>query len=203
MAIDTATGRLIDLHGGSDDLQAGILRTPLDPERTFSDDPLRILRLVRFSSTRGLTADETTHAAARKVASRLAIVSPERRLVELGKILKSPRPEALTKALELSGSLNLDEHLFGGLELTGPRSVDLSSISPGARLAALSFTTEDASKKLFDLKVTNDKIKRVQGHSRSNSETQHKPTSCCPEALGPGFGRCGHHSKRLWAPRSG
>lgn len=161
LALNTATGEIIDQHGGISDLRNGVLRTPLEPEKTFSDDPLRILRLVRFSSTRGLKADEATHEAARKVAPRMSIVSPERRLVELQKILKSPRPEALTDALNMSQSLGLDEHLFTGFDLAGPRSVDLSGVGPRARLAALTFTTPNANKALFDLKVKNETIKHV------------------------------------------
>ncbi len=161
LALNTATGEIIDQHGGIADLRNAVLRTPLDPEKTFSDDPLRILRLVRFSSTRGMKADEATHEAARKVAPRMSIVSPERRLVELQKILKSPRPEALTDSLRMSHSLGLDDHLFSGFNLTGPRSVDLTGVGPRARLAALTFTTPDVKKALFNLKVKNETIKHV------------------------------------------
>ena len=82
-------GELVDPFGGIRDLDAGILRTPLDPDITFSDDPLRMMRAVRFASQLGFRiADETLEAITRN-AHRLEIVSAERITAELNKIMLS------------------------------------------------------------------------------------------------------------------
>jgi len=82
-------GELVDPFGGIRDLDAGILRTPLDPDITFSDDPLRMMRAVRFASQLGFRiADETLEAITRN-AHRLEIVSAERITTELNKIMLS------------------------------------------------------------------------------------------------------------------
>jgi poly(A) polymerase len=85
-------GQLVDPFEGQSDLRAGILRTPLDPEITFDDDPLRIMRAMRFSAQLGFTIDPHVLEAAGKMAKRLAIVSQERISDEFLKIMSSSRP---------------------------------------------------------------------------------------------------------------
>jgi poly(A) polymerase len=85
-------GQLVDPFEGQSDLRAGILRTPLDPEITFDDDPLRIMRAMRFSAQLGFTIDPHVLEAAGKMAKRLAIVSQERISDEFLKIMSSTRP---------------------------------------------------------------------------------------------------------------
>jgi poly(A) polymerase len=87
MAIELPEPRLIDLHDGAADLAAGRLRTPLAPEESFSDDPLRMLRAARFIAGYGLAPDPELVAAATEMATRLAVVSPERIRDELDKLL--------------------------------------------------------------------------------------------------------------------
>ncbi len=82
-----ADPEVIDPHGGLTDLAAGVLRTPLGPEISFSDDPLRMLRLFRFMSTLGFEPAEPALQAVREMASRLSIVSSERIHLELNKLL--------------------------------------------------------------------------------------------------------------------
>ncbi len=92
-SLNTKTfGQLIDPFEGQSDLRAGILRTPLDAEITFDDDPLRIMRAMRFSAQLGFTIDSHVLEAAGKMAKRLAIVSQERISDEFLKILSSSRP---------------------------------------------------------------------------------------------------------------
>jgi poly(A) polymerase len=92
MAILLPQGNLIDPFGGLNDLKAGVLRTPLTPEVSFSDDPLRMLRAARFINYLNVTADDTIVQAARKLKERLKIVSVERIRDEFSKIVLAPDP---------------------------------------------------------------------------------------------------------------
>ena len=85
-------GELVDSFGGIRDLNDGLLRTPLDPDITFSDDPLRMMRAVRFAAQLGFRIDDTTFSAIGRNAERIKIVSAERVSVELNKIMLSPAP---------------------------------------------------------------------------------------------------------------
>ncbi len=100
-------GELVDLYGGIRDLDAGLLRTPLDPDITFSDDPLRMMRAVRFASQLGFRIDDKTFEAIGRNAERLKIVSAERIAVELNKIMMSPRPSVGLKLMQKSGLMQL------------------------------------------------------------------------------------------------
>ena len=85
-------GELVDPFGGLLDLERKVIRTPLDPDVTFSDDPLRMLRAVRFASQLGFRIDEVALEAIRRNSRRLDIISAERIHTELNKILLSRRP---------------------------------------------------------------------------------------------------------------
>lgn len=85
-------GELIDPFGGVEDIAAGIIRTPLDPDITFSDDPLRMMRAVRFATQLGFTIEGETLAAIERNRDRIKIISSERVIDELNKIMKAPRP---------------------------------------------------------------------------------------------------------------
>ena len=87
MAVDTAGGRLLDPHGGRQDLAARRLRTPLDPAISFGDDPLRMLRAARFIASHGLVPDAAVVDAVREMGERLEIVAVERVRDELEKLL--------------------------------------------------------------------------------------------------------------------
>jgi poly(A) polymerase len=90
----------VDPHGGLADLAAGVLRTPLDPSVSFSEDPLRMLRLFRFQATLGFTAEEGTARAVGQMGDRLTIVSAERIRDELSKLLLAPAPgDALSRVV--------------------------------------------------------------------------------------------------------
>lgn len=85
-------GEVVDMFGGIGDLDKGLIRTPLDPDITFSDDPLRMLRAVRFAARLGFTIVPETMEAIRRNASRLEIISRERVADELCKMMQSDSP---------------------------------------------------------------------------------------------------------------
>lgn len=87
------TGQLLDLLGGRADLEARLLRTPLDPSATFAEDPLRMLRAVRFVHQLGFTPASELYPAIRSERGRLAIVSVERIQTELDRMLALPRAD--------------------------------------------------------------------------------------------------------------
>lgn len=98
-------GELLDSFGGMDDLEKCIIRTPTDPDVTFSDDPLRMIRGIRFATQLGFDlAPETFDAIARN-AERIKIVSRERIATELHKIMASPVPSIGFELLSLTGLL--------------------------------------------------------------------------------------------------
>ena len=100
-------GCLIDPFGGVKDMQNGLLRTPLDPDTTYSDDPLRMLRAVRFASQLGFTIVPESFESIQRNAHRINIISMERVTDELQKILMSARPSYGFRLLDQSGLLSL------------------------------------------------------------------------------------------------
>ena len=100
-------GELVDPFGGIRDLDNGLLRTPLDPDLTFSDDPLRMMRAVRFASQLDFHIAEDTFDAIARNVQRLKIVSAERITTELNKILLSPRPSVGLKLMQRSGLMGM------------------------------------------------------------------------------------------------
>jgi poly(A) polymerase len=106
MAIDTADGALVDPFGGAADLEARSLRTPLDPEISFSDDPLRMVRAARFIATLGLEPDPGVVTAVTAMRDRMAIVSVERVRDELDKMMALPDPQPGFAFLHSTGLLH-------------------------------------------------------------------------------------------------
>lgn len=100
-------GELIDKFGGVEDLQQKIIRTPLDPDITFSDDPLRMMRAVRFATQLNFTIFPETFDAITRNAHRISIISKERINDELMKIMSSPKPSIGWKLLQQCGLLKL------------------------------------------------------------------------------------------------
>lgn len=100
-------GELVDPFGGIDDLGRKIIRTPLDPDITFSDDPLRMMRAIRFATQLQFDIFPETFEAIKRNAYRIEIISKERIYDELTKIMKSSRPSTGIILLERSGLLAL------------------------------------------------------------------------------------------------
>ncbi|HJS54401.1 MAG TPA: HD domain-containing protein, partial [Chitinophagaceae bacterium] len=100
-------GKLIDPFNGVNDIEKKIIRTPLDPLQTFSDDPLRMMRAIRFASQLGFVIEEKTFQAIKDDANRITIVSQERISDELIKIIDSPKPSVGFDLLYQSGLLHI------------------------------------------------------------------------------------------------
>ena len=104
----------VDPYGGLGDLAAMLLKTPLDPEVSFGDDPLRMLRLFRFQAILGFAPEESAVTAVRTMAERLEIISAERIRDELSKLLLAPKPG---EALHMVVATGLADHFLPELPL--------------------------------------------------------------------------------------
>ncbi len=144
MAVDTAGGALIDPYGGRDDLEAGVLRTPLDPSVSFGDDPLRMLRAARFVAGHGLVPDDVLVAAVEAMGARLDIVAVERVRDEFEKLLLLDDPSEGFRFLFRTGLVG---RVVEGLNRRDPAEVARIAAAvaaePAARWASL-FTRDSA-----------------------------------------------------------
>lgn len=156
VAVDVMTGEVVDPFGGLNDLDARTLRTPADPVRTFTEDPLRISRLVRFAAVRDFDIDRDTAVAASLVSPELANVSAERKRDELVKVADAGMA-ATARALAVCDALGLRQDVFCGL---GDRAsafdfVELELRDRSDVLAALSYRSSDGPGAMTGLKFTN------------------------------------------------
>lgn len=117
-------GDLVDPYNGLIDLHNKILRTPTDPDRTFSDDPLRMMRAIRFASQLNFEIHPETFEAIERNRERIGIITKERINTELSKILLSPKPSIGLSLLDKSGLLELifpELHALKGVETVDGR----------------------------------------------------------------------------------
>ena len=123
IGLNTANyGELIDPFGGLKDLDEGIIRTPLNPDATYSDDPLRMMRGIRFATQLGFAIEKESFDAIARNAHRIEIISQERITDELNKIMASSRPSVGWVLLEETGLLK--EFFPELLTLKGIEDVD-------------------------------------------------------------------------------
>ena len=115
-------GELVDPFNGLADLEDGIIATPLDPEVTFSDDPLRMMRCIRFATQLNFQIEEATFEALQRMAGRIKIVSGERIEVELNKIMMAPHPSIGLEYLQRSGLLQLILPELSALDIVEQRN---------------------------------------------------------------------------------
>lgn len=116
---DTNYGALLDPFNGLTDLENKIIRTPLDPDITYSDDPLRMLRAIRFATQLGFKIEDESLNAITRNSERIKIITKERIVTELHKILESNQPSIGFILLEKTGLLN-----FILPELTALKGID-------------------------------------------------------------------------------
>jgi len=100
-------GELIDPFNGMEDMEQRILRTPLEPVQTYSDDPLRMMRAIRFASTLGFSIEQKSLEAIEKEAKRIEIITVERIMVEFNKIMLSEKPSVGLEIMKKTGLLNI------------------------------------------------------------------------------------------------
>ncbi len=118
-------GELVDVFGGQEDMELKILKTPLDPDITFSDDPLRMMRAVRFASQLGFMIERETYEAIGRNKERIKIITTERITDELNKIMMSKRPSIGFMLLEQTGLLEIifpELDRLKGVEKRGDRA---------------------------------------------------------------------------------
>ena len=113
-------GELIDPFKGVEDIKNKIIRTPLNPEVTFSDDPLRMMRAIRFASSLKFSVDKLTSDAIRKHRERIGIVSQERITEEINKIILSEKPSTGFKLMDQTSLLEIilpEVHAMKGVDM--------------------------------------------------------------------------------------
>ena len=181
MAIDLSTGEVIDPFNGQTDFSNGVLRTPLDPAISFSEDPLRMLRAARFTCRYDLSPTKEMIKSIKKLAPRLNIVSPERIRDEFDKLLCVENPESGFELLiktgiykqflpEIKDKSNIRK--YGGYK-------NLSSLStnPTLRLAALllKLSSKKCQTRMKELKYSNERISNTQLLVKSTKTIEMKP----------------------------
>ncbi len=153
IAFELVADEFVDPCGGSGDLERLILRTPLDPSASFSDDPLRLLRAARFIARFGLVPEPALETAAQELAPRMAIVSSERIRDEFEKLLELPTPRSGLEFLDrnhLAGAIVAGE----GWSSAAFRSAD-AAVSKLVRRAAVFYGLEDPDSALRALRYSN------------------------------------------------
>ena len=100
-------GELIDPFNGMEDMEQKILRTPLEPVQTYSDDPLRMMRAIRFASTLSFSIEQKSLEAIEKEAKRIEIITVERIMVEFNKIMLSEKPSVGLEIMKKTGLLDI------------------------------------------------------------------------------------------------
>ncbi len=168
MAVDLSSRELVDPYGGMADLEKSLLRTPLAPEVSFSDDPLRMLRAARFRARLGLVPDEALLQAIPALLDRMEIVSAERIGEELQKLLMLTRPSQGLAMLADTGLLGrvipaltpvIADHGRWGAALA---RVDAAQAGPEHRWAALLADVEQPGETASSLRLSNALSKMIE-----------------------------------------
>ena len=165
IAVEVAERSLHDPHDGRADLRRGILRTPLSPEESFSEDPLRMLRAARFVARYGLVPAEGLVGAARSLVGRMAIVSAERIRDEFFRLLEVEDPSIGVHLLEeiglLDGLLPEVAALDAGVRNRALEAVATATDDPVLRLAVLAQSVGGMASRLVDLRLSGTDTRRI------------------------------------------
>jgi len=165
IAVEVAERSLHDPHDGRADLRRGILRTPLSPEESFSEDPLRMLRAARFVARYGLVPAEGLVGAARSLVGRMAIVSAERIRDEFFRLLEVEDPSIGVHLLEeiglLDGLLPEVAALDAGVRNRALEAVATATDDPVLRLAVLAQSVGGMASRLVDLRLSGTDVRRI------------------------------------------
>ena len=165
MAVEVVERTLHDPYDGRADLGRGILKTPLPPEESFSDDPLRMLRAARFVARYALVPAEGLVGAAQSLVGRMAIVSAERIRDELFRLLEVEDPSTGVHLLEEIGLLDvlLPEvaALGAGVRNRALEVVATATDDPVLRLAVLAQSAGGMASRLVDLRLSGTDIRRI------------------------------------------
>ena len=165
IAVEVAERSLHDPHDGRADLRRGILRTPLSPEESFSEDPLRMLRAARFVARYGLVPAEGLVGAARSLVGRMAIVSAERIRDEFFRLLEVEDPSIGIHLLEeiglLDGLLPEVAALDAGVRNRALEAVATATDDPVLRLAVLAQSVGGMASRLVDLRLSGTDARRI------------------------------------------
>lgn len=157
-----STGEIIDLTGkGRDDLAKGIARTPLDPDETFTDDPLRMMRLIRFYVKYNWKIPLNIVKSLKRNSDQIVNISSERVQDELNKILKTDNAGKAFKLLRYSG---LAKHIFSGLNITDEKiNMIQMAKDPVVKLGALyhDISKQNIESSLKKIKYPNEVISAV------------------------------------------
>ena len=181
MAIDLSSKELIDPFNGQKDFADGVLRTPLNPDISFSEDPLRMLRAARFTCRFELTPTKKMVQSMKALAPRLEIVSPERIREEFDKFLEVRNPEPGFKLIlktkiyklflpEINDKENIRKNC-------GYKSLSQLPIDPLVRLAALLLNTsaKECEYRMKKLKYSNERISQTKLLIQSTKTIEAKP----------------------------
>ncbi len=158
---------VLDLFGGRDDLQSGIIRAVGDPDTRFSEDALRLMRAVRFAVKLGFTIEENTYAAICRCAEGLSRISRERISEEFQKILTSPQPERGIALLTETGLMPYV--LPQGISPSGTGNLSSLPADFTTRMACLMWGKDDARiiENLAGLRLPNTVRKDIEAITRS------------------------------------
>ena len=162
-------GELVDPFNGIADLEDGIIATPLDPEVTFSDDPLRMMRCIRFATQLNFQIEEETFDALSRMADRIKIVSGERIEVELNKIMLAPHPSIGFEYLQRSGLLQIILPELAALDIVEKREGRAHKNNFYHTLEVLENVVENEELRIKNEESPNGQVAGAEGVAAANS----------------------------------
>ena len=162
-------GELVDPFNGIADLEDGIIATPLDPEVTFSDDPLRMMRCIRFATQLNFQIEEETFDALSRMVDRIKIVSGERIEVELNKIMLAPHPSTGFDYLQRSGLLQIILPELAALDIVEKRDGRAHKNNFHHTLEVLENVVENEELRMKNEESPNGQVAGAEGVAVANS----------------------------------